>query len=230
MHSLKDKVVLITGAGRGAGRSIALSLASQGAIIAANDISPVNLDDTVRLISQSGGKVKDYVIDISKKMPVQRLINTVLDDWSRIDILINYANVEPTVAVMDIDEWDMRRTIDVNLVAPILTTQIVGRVMKESGGGTIINVIHWKNHEKKTISFASKVGLLGFTHQVVQEYAPNNIYVFAVCKGLLDKSLLYYFSSQNTVSLDKFPDIPSAVVHLCKNVPQSNDHLIYLSN
>lgn len=230
MNPLKDKVVLITGAGRGAGRSIAISLASQGAIIAANDISPVNLDDTLHLISQSGGKAKDYVIDISKKMPIQRLINTILDDWNKIDVLINFANVEPVVSVMDMDEWDLRRTIDVNLIAPILTTQIVGRVMKVSGGGTIINVIHWKNHGGKTVAFAGKLGLLGFTHQVAHEYVNDHIRVYAVCKGLLDEVPLDLTISPNLISKDAFPDITSAVVHLCKNDSQINDRFIYLSN
>ena len=73
-HELEGKIVLITGAGKGKGRALAEALSKRGASIAANDISPVNLDD---LVNQSGGKIKAYIEDVAKKVGVQTIIKQV---------------------------------------------------------------------------------------------------------------------------------------------------------
>ena len=86
---LKDKVVLITGAGKGAGRALARALAERGAFIAANDISPINVEQLVAQILANGGKAKAYIDDVAKKVGVQSLIHDVEDDLGKIDILIN---------------------------------------------------------------------------------------------------------------------------------------------
>ncbi len=91
----EGKVVLVTGAGKGLGREISLAFAREGALVAANDLTPINLDTTVELIRSQGGQVRDYVFDIAKKMPAQALVQQVLDDWQRVDVLINHASVAP---------------------------------------------------------------------------------------------------------------------------------------
>ncbi|GAH84183.1 unnamed protein product, partial [marine sediment metagenome] len=134
------KVVLITGAGRGIGREIALAFGAQGAIIAANDITPINLDETIAQLEAVGAVAKDFVTDISKKMPVQSMVAQVLDQWERVDILVNNAGVEPHAPLLDLDAWDWQRTLDVNLSGAFYTTQSVGRVMREQGAGVIVNI------------------------------------------------------------------------------------------
>ncbi len=114
------KVVLITGAGRGLGRAAALAFAANGAIIAANDITPINLDKTLEMILEQGGKAKEYISDISKMMPAQILVNQVLDDFGKIDVLINHARVHLQRSVFETDEWDWRRTQDVKLERTLL--------------------------------------------------------------------------------------------------------------
>ena len=146
MGDFTDKVVLVTGAGKGKGRAVAEALAARGAIVAANDVTPVNLDETVARITAYGGRVKAYVEDIAKKMPVQALVNQVLDDWGKIDILVNCAEVAPSAPVLDMDDWDWQRTLDVNLTGAFLLTQSVGRVMRapspkgERDGGIIVHI------------------------------------------------------------------------------------------
>jgi NAD(P)-dependent dehydrogenase (short-subunit alcohol dehydrogenase family) len=124
---LKDKVVLITGAGRGMGRRLAGVLAERGAVVAANDISPINVEEVVAGINARGGKAKAYIEDIAKKVGAQTVVKHVEDDFGRIDILINHAAVEPRVSLLDMDEWDWHRTLDVNLTGAFLMIQSAGR-------------------------------------------------------------------------------------------------------
>ena len=164
MADFAGKIVLITGAGKGTGRSVAEAFAVQGAILAVNDVSPVNLDETVAHILASGGQVKAYVEDIAKKMPIQTLLNSVLDDFGRIDILVNCAEVEPQKTMLEMDDWDWQRTLDVNLSGPFLLTQSMGRIMKEKGGGVIVHVgERARDPENRAAYFTSKAGLAAFS-------------------------------------------------------------------
>src|ERR1044071_7841954 len=148
MNKLKDKVVLITGAGKGSGRSLAQALAEQGSLVAANDISPINVEEVVSQIVARGGHARAYIEDVAKKVGAQNIINQVEDDFGRIDILINHAAVEPHVPLLDMDEWDWHRVLDVNLTGAFLMTQSVGRLMRLLGSGVIISLIAPSTHNK----------------------------------------------------------------------------------
>lgn len=184
MNTLKDKIVLITGAGKGSGRILAQAFAEREAILAANDISPVNVEEVVDQILAKGGRAKAYIDDIAKKVAVQNIINQVEDDFGRIDILINHAAVEPNIPLLDMDEWDWHRTIDVNLTGAFLMTQSVGRMMRAQGYGTIINLIteitDAESIQRKAAFIASMRGLDGFTRQAARELSPDGIQVYAV--------------------------------------------------
>ena len=187
MADLRDKVVLITGAGRGSGQLLVESLAAQGAIIGANDISPVNVEEVVGRILQQGGRAKAYIEDVAKKVGAQHLINQVDDDFGRIDILINHASVEPHTPLLNMDEWDWHRVLDVNLTGAFLMTQSVGRVMRAQGGGMIIHLIG-RSHapagtEAGAAFIASMSGLEGLSRQSAHELRPYGIQVHAVATG-----------------------------------------------
>jgi NAD(P)-dependent dehydrogenase (short-subunit alcohol dehydrogenase family) len=193
MSIFQDQVVLVTGAGRGIGRAIAEAFAARGARVAANDITPVNLDQTVQDLSATGGQVRSFVADIAKKITVQTMIGEILDIWGRIDILVNNAGVEPHAPLLDMDEWDWRRTLDVNLTGPFFTMQTVGRVMREQGGGAIVNIgsIAGRAHGlvDRAAYVASKTGLLGLTREAAREFAAYNIQVNAVCPGVIETEM-----------------------------------------
>jgi NAD(P)-dependent dehydrogenase (short-subunit alcohol dehydrogenase family) len=179
MVDFSGKIVLITGAGKGTGRSVAEAFAAQGATVAVNDVSPVNLDETAAHILASGGQAKAYVEDIAKKMPIQTLLNSVLDDFGRIDILVNCAEVEPQKTVLEMDDWDWQRTLDVNLSGPFLLTQSVGRIMKEKGGGVIVHVgERAKGPESRAAYFASKAGLAALSALAAYELSEFGIRVY----------------------------------------------------
>jgi NAD(P)-dependent dehydrogenase (short-subunit alcohol dehydrogenase family) len=182
MDNLKDKIVLITGAGKGSGRLLAKAFAEHGAIVAANDISPINVEEVVDEINSQGGRAKAYIEDVAKKVGVQNLINQVEDDFGRIDVLINHASVEPNVPLLSMDEWDWHRVLDVNLTGAFLMTQSVGRVMQTHGRGVIINLISAnQDPARNAAAFISTMhGLEGFTQQAARELSPYDIRVYAV--------------------------------------------------
>jgi 3-oxoacyl-[acyl-carrier protein] reductase len=212
MSAYEGKVVLVTGAGRGIGRAIAQSFAAQGAFVAANDILPVNLDETVAGIRTAGGQARDYLADVAQKMAVQTMIEQIRDDWDRIDILVNNAGVEPHAPLLELDEWDWRRTLEVNLSGPFFTIQSVGRVMRDQGGGVIVNIgsIAGRAHGLKDRSayVASKMGLIGLTREAARELAAYNIRVNAVCPGVIETEMTVQLR-QNKAMMDRWlEDIP----------------------
>jgi NAD(P)-dependent dehydrogenase (short-subunit alcohol dehydrogenase family) len=182
MNKLKEKVVLITGAGKGSGRILAQAFAEQGSLVAANDISPINVEDVVNQIVAQGGQAKAYLEDVAKKVGVQNIINQVEDDFGRIDILIIHAAVEPHVPLLDMDEWDWHRTLDVNLTGAFLMVQSVGRLMRAQGSGVIINLITGSTRDGSAGAafVASMYGLDGLTRQAAREFTPYGIQVYAV--------------------------------------------------
>ena len=182
MNKLQEKVVLITGAGKGSGRILAGAFAEQGSLVAANDISPINVEQVVNQITARGGRAKAYLEDVAKKVGAQHMINQVEDDFGRIDILINHAAVEPHVPLLDMDEWDWHRVLDVNLTGSFLMTQSVGRVMRAQGSGVIISLITGSTQagNAEAAFIASMNALDGLTRQAARELAPYGIQVYSV--------------------------------------------------
>ena len=190
MDEFNDQVVLITGAGRGLGQELAVLFSSLGARVAANDINPVSLDKTVDRILKSGGEASPYVFDIAKRMPIEAMVAQVLEHYGRIDILINHARVEPDASILEMDEWEFHRTMDVNLGGYFFTTQQVGRVMRQQGAGTIVNLISNGGRvdirKGRATQLASQAGLIGLTRAAARELITHHIRVNAVFDGQLD--------------------------------------------
>jgi len=142
-------------------------------------------------INTNGGRAKAFIEDVAKKVGAQHLVKQVEDEFGRIDILINHASVEPHIPLLDMDEWDWHRVMDVNLTGTFLMTQSAGRVMREKGSGVIINLIaaNQASAEKEArpqgdaAFVASMHGLDGFTRQAAQELSPYGIQVHAVQTG-----------------------------------------------
>ena len=190
LRPLRDQVILITGAGKGSGRMLALAFAKHGAIVAANDISPVNVEEVVDQIIARGGRARAYIDDVAKKVAAQNIVNQVEDDFGQIDILVNHAAVEPHVPLLDMDEWDWHRVLDVNLTGAFLMTQSAGRVMRSRASGVIINLITGSAREASSARtepgrseaafLASMQGLAEFTRQAARELNPHGIQVHLV--------------------------------------------------
>lgn len=182
MDRLAGQVVLISGAGRGSGRLLAGALAGRGAIVAANDISPVNVEAVVDEIVAQGGRARAYIEDVAKKVGAQSILKQVEDDFGRLDVLIHHAAVEPKIPLLDMDEWDWHRTLDVNLTGAFLMTQSAGRVMRARGSGVIIHLVARPGQDgaPEAAYAASMAGLEAFSRQAACELGPYGIRVHAL--------------------------------------------------
>lgn len=182
---MKNKVVLITGAGRGAGNRLARAFAAAGATLALNDISPLNVE---ALAAEIGNGAQVHLHDLAKKVAAQALVKDVQDAFGRIDVLVNCANVEPRAGLLDMDEWDLHRVFEVNLMAHFLMSQSVGRVMRAQGGGVILNVIllagRLHSPDSGSAFYASRLALAGLTRAAAPELAAHQVQLYALTTGL----------------------------------------------
>lgn len=184
---MQEKVVLITGAGRGVGRVLAESFAAHGARVCLNDISPLNVEAAAAAIQEQGGQAEVFVMDISKKMSAQALLNEVTDALGRVDVLVNAASVEPDADALAMDEWDLLRALQVNLAGAFVMTQSAARVMRAQGGGVVLNIAALAGRFElpgRAAYVASKFGLVGFTRHAAPELAAAGVRMNLLGTGL----------------------------------------------
>ncbi len=189
---LQGKTALITGAGRGIGRGIALAFAEQGCNIAAAARSADEVNATVDAVKRTGRRALALIADVSNEHDVRTMADETLTAFGRIDILVNnagYANFKPFTE-LSLDEW--RKTIDVNLTGVFLCTKAVVPSMIKRGSGRIINissVAGLKPLTDQSAYCASKHGLNGLTKVLAMELRQYGIGVHSICPGGVDTRL-----------------------------------------
>ncbi|HET7011121.1 MAG TPA: 3-oxoacyl-ACP reductase family protein [Anaerolineales bacterium] len=212
MTAFGGRVALVTGAARGLGRAVAQSLAGRGAVVAANDVTPIDLEPAVASIREAGGTAEAFVADVANSLAVRAMVESIVERFGRIDILVNNAGVEPHAPLLELDEYDWDRTLAVNLKGPFLLTQAVGRRMAEQGGGVIVNMasIAGRAHglKDRAAYVASKTGLLGLTREAARDLATYNIRVNAVCPGVIETEMTAALRQDPAMMARWLSDIP----------------------
>lgn len=185
---LEGKIALITGAGRGIGKGIALTFAKEGADVAVNDVDAGNAEATASEVRALGRRSMAIRADVSKEDEVNRMVERILREWGGVDILVNNAGIGNQLMVEDMTAADWHRVIGVNLDGAFYCAKAVIESMKTRGGGKII-FISSLAARKMSIGncaayTASKSGLLGFTRHLAFEVGPYKINVNAILPGL----------------------------------------------
>jgi NAD(P)-dependent dehydrogenase (short-subunit alcohol dehydrogenase family) len=185
--SLKNKVALITGASRGIGQVIAIEMARSGADVAIASRKLPDLEKVAEEIRKTGRKCLPVPAHVGKIEEINNLVKRVLEEFGKIDILVNNAGTNPSMAqAIDIDERAWDATMNLNLKGLFFLSQAVARVMKEKGGGIIINVasIAGITPDILPIYSISKAAVIMATKVMAQQWAPYNIRVNAIAPGL----------------------------------------------
>ena len=180
MNKGTKRVALIVGAGTELGQAVARQLATNGVRVALNDLLPDRVELIAKEIQTTGGEAIVYAADLSRKLALQTVLQNILEGWARIDILIFIAFSQPADALLDIDEWDWHRSVDLNLTAAFLCMQSVGRVMRELGGGVIINMLAGSQLQISAAYQAAAAGLTALSEAAKQELNQQYIRVYTM--------------------------------------------------
>lgn len=185
--SLKGKVALITGASRGIGQAVAIGLAQAGADIAIASRKLPDLEKVAEQVRKTGRKCLPVAAHVARVEEINNLVGQVMAEYGKIDILVNNAATNPTMAsAMDVDERAWDSIMNLNLRGLFFLSQAVARLMKEKGGGKIINIssIAGISPDLLPVYSISKAGVIMATKVMAQQWAQYNIRVNAVAPGL----------------------------------------------
>jgi len=185
---LKGKKAIVTGAGQGIGRSIALKMAQEGGDVVIAEMIQETGAQTAREIEARGGKAMFVALDVAKQRSVQNMVSQVLSIWKRIDILVNNAGFDRGATLQKVKEEDWEAVLGVHLKGTLNCIQAVAPHMIENRYGKIINIssIYGKSGGIAAISYsAAKAGIVGLTKSVARELGRYQINVNVVLPGLI---------------------------------------------
>ncbi|MGI1690780.1 SDR family NAD(P)-dependent oxidoreductase [Thermoanaerobacter uzonensis] len=188
----EDKVVFITGAAKGIGKAISQGFAEEGALLALSDLDIDELERTAEELSNVAKVIKTYKLDVTKEIMVEKVIEEVIKDFQKIDILINNAGVSTMNYFWDLteEEWDFN--MNVNAKGVWLVSKYVVPYMIKEKKGKIVNTASMAGKIGAPLLAhysASKFAVIGFTQAAAKELAPYGINVNAVCPGFVKTSM-----------------------------------------
>ena len=189
--SLENKVALITGGTSGLGKMMALALAKAGAFVWIAS-SRDNADETLQELKKQGSNGSFVQVDVTSSDALEKTVSHILEQSSRIDILINAAGINPRTSAEELTLNDWQKTIDINLTAPFYLSQLVADTMRENNWGRIINIASLQSLRAFDNSIpygASKGGVMQLTRALAQAYSKDGILVNAIAPGFFRTNL-----------------------------------------
>lgn len=186
---LKDKVAIVTGAGRGLGKGIAVKLAEEGAKVVVADMAPA--DDTVSEIRSTGGTACAFPVNVAKQEEVRALVQFAIDTYGTLDIMVNNAGInrDGMLHKMPAENWDT--VIAVDLTGTFYGTQEAVKYMRGKGSGRIINISSgsWLGNIGQANYAAAKAGVVGLTKTAARENARKGITCNVICPGFIETDM-----------------------------------------
>lgn len=192
MAELEGKVALVTGAGRGIGKAIALTLARYGADVAMNDIVAEFAEETAREVRKLGRRALAAPCDITDSKAVGEMVSRVVQELGRLDILVNNAGITKDGLILRMSDEDFEKVLSVNLKGAFYCSREAAKVMLKQRSGAIVNIssiVGLIGNPGQANYAASKAGLVGLTLSLAKELAPRGIRVNAVAPGFIETEM-----------------------------------------
>ncbi len=234
-YKINGKVAVVTGAGRGIGRQIALTLAEQGVKVVVADIVKESADKVAKEIVLLGSEALPFELDVSNSQQVQEMADAALKKFGGVDILVNNAGISPKrngqkvpIIEMDIREWE--KVVDINLHGTFYCSQAFAKIMVKQNYGKIINMSSQAGRSYSAIPAAhyltTKAGVIGLTRALAGELAPFGINVNAIAPGRIETEMIKDVGAEvNKEYMKKIPvgrlgqprDIAEAILYLASD-------------
>ncbi len=223
---LTGKTALITGGGRGIGKSIAMAFSQQGADIVITSRTDTQLQNAARDIASVGGKCLPVEGDVSRTQDIERIVEECRKAFGSIDILVNNAGISKESPFMDLSLSDWDRTLNVNLMGVVHCIRALLPEMRMKGAGKIINIASaagLRGLPNSAAYSASKAGIIALTQSLGDEVGPEGIQANIICPGPVEtemfrRSSVRDFILQNPVDLMSPDDVAGAALFLASDL------------
>jgi len=191
--SLSGRVAVVTGAGRGIGAATARLFAKAGAQVALLDKVGGGATHTAEEIGVAGGEALDFAVDVTDAFAMERTLDRVVEEWGRLDVLLNNAGIVRDARLEDVADEDWDLTLDVNLKGAMVCARAAVPHMLARGTGRILSassVVARDGNFGQSAYAASKAGILGLTRAWARELGPRGITANAVAPGFIDTEMV----------------------------------------
>ena len=222
MNLLQDKVCIVTGAGRGIGRAIARLAAGEGCRTMMASRSAEQLAAVQAEIAARGGQASWLRTDLSSQEDITALVRQTLDRFGAIDFLVNNAGwgIKANIAKARVQDWE--QTLRVNLLAPMILSQLVLPALMARQGGAVVNIasISGRAGQGGAAAYAaSKAGLIGFSQSLFEEVREHQIKVAAIVPGFVDTEMIPRVRRLDRARMIRPEDVAQAVLFVLTAPP-----------